>query len=389
MHNLALAEDVTQEALLRALETWKLRGAPDNPGAWLMAAARNRALDVLRRERTAREFAPDVGRLLESEWTVKPTLDELLQPQAIADDQLRMMFSCCHPRLSLEASVSLILQILCGFSVAAVAAAFLEKPAAVEKRLARAKKTLAGSRRLFDLTDGDLPERLAAVERALYLLFNQGYHGASPETPIQADLCREAIHLATLLCADARTARPTTHALTALMCFHAARLPGRVDAAGNLATLFDQDRSKWDRALIETGKRALERSAEGEVSEFHLEAAIAAMHAVAPTAAETDWAMIVSLYDRLLERKPSPVVALNRAIALAQLEGPAKGLEALLSIPGVDRLAAYPFYPAAVAELELKVGHPTEARASFRRAISLARNPSERAFFEARLKACG
>jgi RNA polymerase sigma-70 factor (ECF subfamily) len=390
VHNLALAEDVTQEAILRALEVWKLRGVPENPGAWLLATARHRALDVLRRERTARDFAPDVTRLLESEWTAPATLDELLAPASVDHDLLRMMFSCCHPRVSAEAQVSLILQILCGFSVAEVAAAFLEKPSATEKRLARARKTLAASRHLFDLEDADFGERLAAVERALYLLFNEGYHGASPEAAVQVDLCREAMHLVSLLRANPTTARPSTHALSALMCLHAARLPARVDPAGNLSSLFDQDRSRWDRALIAEGERALELSASGPtLSEYHLEAAIAAVHARSRSAAETDWATIVALYDRLLDLRPSPVVALNRAIALAQAEGPRAGLAALLAIPGLDRLAAYPFYPAAAAELELKLGRREDAREHFRRAISLARSPMERRFFEGRLEACG
>ena len=390
VHNLALAEDVTQEAIVRALEVWKLRGVPDNPRAWLMATARNRALDVLRRERTARDFAPDLTRQLESEWTAPATLDELLAPAAVDHDLLRMMFSCCHPRLSVEAQVALILQILCGFSVSEIAAAFLEKPSAVEKRLSRARKILAGSRRLFDLEDADLAERLSAVERALYLLFNEGYHGASPETPVRADLCREAMHLVALLRADRSIATPSVHALSALMCLHAARLPARVDPAGNLSSLFDQDRSRWDRALIAEGERELELSAAGpELTEFHLEAAIAAVHARSKSAEETDWATIVALYDRLLDLRPSPVVALNRAIALAQALGPEEGLAALLGIPGLDRLAAYPFYPAAAAELELKLGRRDEAREHFRRAMSLARSSMERRFYEARLKACG
>jgi RNA polymerase sigma-70 factor (ECF subfamily) len=389
VHNLGLAEDVTQEAILRALEVWKLRGVPENPAAWLMATARNRALDLLRRERTARDFAPDVTRLLESEWTAPVTLDELLTPAAVRDDLLRMMFSCCHPRLSVEAQVALILQILCGFSVAEIAAAFLENPSAVEKRLGRARKTLAGSKRLFDLADADLAERLSAVERALYLLFNEGYHGASPEAPVKVGLCREAMHLVSLLRAHPSTSRPSTHALSALMCLHAARLPARVDPAGNLSSLFDQDRSRWDTALIAEGERELELSASGPApTEFHLEAAIAAVHARSRSAAETDWATIVALYDGLLALRPSPVVALNRAIALAQARGPEDGLAALLAIPGLERLASYPFFPAAAAELELKLGRLDDARDHFRRAISLARSPLERRFFEGRLEAC-
>ena len=200
VHNLALAEDVVQDAFCRALEVWKFRGVPENPSAWLMTTAKNRALDVLRRERTARTFAPELGRLLESEWTLAPAVEELFGANAIQDDQLRMMFSCCHPRLPEEAQVALMLHILCGFSVGEVAAAFVSSHAAMEKRITRAKKVLAGSKSLFDIADAeDFAARLPAVHRALYLLFNEGYHGASPESAVRAELCREAMRLAALL----------------------------------------------------------------------------------------------------------------------------------------------------------------------------------------------
>src|SRR5262245_26838682 len=195
IHNLALAEDVVQDAFCRAMEVWKFRGMPENPSAWLMATARNRAIDILRRERTARTFAPELGRLLESEWTLAPVVEELFAEKAIRDDQLRMMFSCCHPRLREDAQVALVLNILCGFSVAEIASAFLSSHAAVEKRITRAKKVLAGSKRLFDLADADFPARLSAVHRALYLLFNEGYHGASAASSVRIELCEEARRL--------------------------------------------------------------------------------------------------------------------------------------------------------------------------------------------------
>ena len=390
VHNLALAEDVVQDAFCRALEVWKFRGMPENPSAWLMATAKNRALDVLRRERTARTFAPEVGRLLESEWTLAPAVEELFGPAAIRDDQLRMMFTCCHPRLSEEAQVALILHILCGFTVDEVASAFVSSHAAIEKRITRGKKTLAAAKKLFDVASvGELSKRLPAVRRALYLLFNEGYHGASAETAVRGDLCREAMRLASLLLDHPAGRQPATHALAALMHLHAARLPARVDAAGNLRSLFDQDRSLWDRHLASEGIRLLEISAAGpEASEYHLEAAIAAVHVRARTAEETDWATIVSLYDALLAIRPSPIVALNRAIAVAQQEGPERGLEEIGAIAGRERLAMYPFYPAAVGELELRRGRPAAARERFLGALSLARNPAERRFLEGRVMAC-
>jgi RNA polymerase sigma factor (sigma-70 family) len=389
LNNLALAEDVVQDAFCRALEVWKLRGIPDNPSAWLMKTAKNRAIDVLRRERTARTFEPELTRLFASEWTLVPTVEQLFKISAIRDDQLRMMFSCCHPRLSEHARVALMLQLLCGFGVDEIAAAFLCGRAATEKRISRAKKILAASKTLFDLADRDFAQRLSSVHRALYLLFNEGYHGASPESAVRAELCREAMRLAGLLLERPLTATPATYALCALMWLHAARLPARVDSSGNLSSLFDQDRSRWDAALVAKGQDFLERSATGsDVTEYHVEAAIAWVHATARRAEETDWKRIVSLYDTLLTIRPSPVVALNRAIAIGQHEGPERGLEEIGDIEDSDRLSTYPFYFAALGDLELRSGRPAVAREQFKKAASLARSPMERRFLEQRVAAC-
>jgi len=390
VHNLALAEDVVQDAFCRALEVWKLRGIPENPSAWLMATAKNRALDILRRERTARRYAPELGRLLESEWTLSPVVNEAFGAPAIRDDQLRMMFSCCHPQLPEVAQVALILHILCGFGVNEVAAAFLTRTAAMEKRVARGKKVLASSTRLFDLAEErELPKRLSSVQRALYLLFNEGYHGAHAQLAVRAELCREAMHLCDLLLEHPLTATPESYAVAALMCLDAARLPARVDASGNLSSLYDQDRTLWDAALIARGEGLLDRSATGtHVSEYHIEAAIASVHARAHTAARTRWDTIVGLYDTLLTIRPSPIVALNRAIAIAQLQGPARGLEEIAAIADSARLADYPFYFAALGELELQNGRKAVAHEHLLSARSLARNPMERRFFQQRAAAC-
>jgi RNA polymerase sigma factor (sigma-70 family) len=390
VHNLALAEDAVQDAFCRAVEVWKFRGVPDNPSAWLMAAAKNRALDILRRQRTARNFAPDLGRLLESEWTLAPAIDEQFTPGAIKDDMLRMMFSCCHPRVSEEAQVALVLNILCGFGVGEVASAFVSTQVAMGKRITRAKKVLATSKRLFDVVAGtEFFARLPIVHRALYLLFSEGYHGASAEKAVRAELCREAMRLTAMLLENPLGATPATYALAALMCLGAARLPARVDASGDLSALVDQDRSLWDRQLVAEGLMLLERSATGsELTEYHIEAAIASMHAQARRAEETNWPAIVSLYDTLMTVRPSPVVALNRAIAVAQDQGPERGLEEIRSIADSDRLAAYPFYSAALGELELRCGRRETARQHFRAALALARSPMERRFFERRIGAC-
>src|ERR1700761_8471950 len=390
VHNLALAEDVVQEALCRALEVWKLRGMPDNPGAWLMATAKNQALDVLRRERTARTFAPELGRLLESEWTLTPVVEEALGPLAIRDDELRMMFSCVHPRLPQEAQVALVLHILCGFSIREIAGAFLSSEAAIEKRINRAKKVLAGSKRLFEISGSeDFLTRLSAVQHALYLLFNEGYHGSSPHLIVRSELCGEAIRLGTILLDHQLAATPRSYALVALMCLHAARLPARIDESGSLSLLGDQDRSQWDADLITEGQKLLDLSATGEeLSEFHIEAAIAWFHAVAPTAEDTNWGQIVQLYDTLLTLRPSPVVELNRAIAIGQHKGPREGLDAIDAISDRERLESYPFYPIALGELEFRCSRFAVARAHFNKALALTRNPTERRFVEQRMDAC-
>ena len=389
VHNLALAEDVVQDAFCRALEVWKFRGLPENPSAWLMATAKHRAIDVLRRERTARTFAPELGRLIESEWTLAPTVHEFFGPNAIQDDELRMMFSCCHPRLAEPAQIALVLHILCGFSVNEVAAAFLSSNAAIEKRITRAKKVLAGSKKLFELSRHRFSGAPVRGSSGPLPAFQRGLSRRVAESAVRAELCGEALRLAGLLRRHPLASTPATLALGALMCLHAARLPGRVDASGDLHSLFEQDRSRWDTQLIAEGQRLLDLSATGtDLTEYHVEAAIASVHARAGTAAETDWQRVVFLYGMLMKIRPSPVVALNRAIAVAQHEGPERGLEAIRAIEGLDRLAAYPFYPAALGELELRCGRSRTARDHFCKALILARSPMERRFIERRIDAC-
>jgi len=362
---------------------------PDNPAAWLMTTARNRALDVVRREHTAHRFAPEVSRLLETEWTTVPVVDEAFTPHAIRDEQLRMMFSCCDPHLSEETQVALILNILCGLRASEIASAFLKGPAAMEKRITRGKAALARAQRLFDLAAVEFAQRLSAVRRALYLLFNEGYQGASATAAVRTELCGEAVRLADLLREHPPSATPETHALAALMYLHAARLPARLDAAGDLTPLADQDRARWDPVLVARGLALLEQSATGvAVSAYHIEATIAATHAAASSVDSTDWDTVVSLYDRLMAIAPSPVVAMNRAIAVAQRDGAERGLAALAAIADRERLARYPFYPAAMAELELQRGDRQTARRHFKAALSLARNPTERRHLEKRLRGC-
>ena len=382
--NLDLAEDVVQETLCHALEVWKMGRVPDNPAAWLRASARNRALDLLRRQRTRTRLLPDVSRQQDG---LAPAVDAAFTEDALREEQLRMMFACCDARLQPPVQVALVLKLLCGFGVGEVAQAFLASPAAIEKRLARGKAALRKTGALADLADPRLARRLDAVLDALYLLFNEGYHGAHPELAVRADLCAEAIRLGRLLAGNEATAQPRTFALLALMCRHAARLPGRLDARGALVPLEEQDRSAWDRALAAEGAQWLSRAVSEPPTALLLEAAIAAEHCFAPTFAQTDWHAIVSLYDALYAQRPTPVVALNRAIALAQVQGPERGLAELRGLPGRDRLARYPFYPAALGELHLRAGHAREAAEEFRRALRLARSPAERSYFERKLAA--
>ena len=389
VHNLAMAEDVAQDAFCRALEVWKVRGIPENPAAWLMATAKNRAIDVIRRERTARTFAPELSRLLDAGNPLAPAFDVAFAAPAIRDEQLRMMFSCCHPRLPEPAQVALVLNILCGFGAAEIAAAFLVSRDAIEKRLARGKRTLSSATRLFDLDDSEFTDRLSAVRGALYLLFNEGYHGASATATVRAGLCGEAMRLTALLREYPPAATPETEALAALMALDAARLPSRLDAAGDLNPLAHHDRTMWDAALIGEGLALLEGSARGGVvSRYHVEAAIAAAHASAPDLDATDWPLIVSLYDRLLAIVPTPVVALSRALAIAERDGAAAGLAAIDAIEGSERLARYPFYPAALAEMHLRLGDLDLARRHFMAARALARNQAERRFLDKRLTQC-
>ena len=388
VHNLPLVEDVVQHAFVRALEVWKLRGVPDNPSAWLLTTARNRALDVLRSDRTARTFAPELGRLLDTEWTLAPVVHEAFAAHTIRDEQLRMMFSCCHPTLPQIAQVALILNILCGFGADEVAAAFLTGRAAMEKRIARGKKTLARSRTLFDLADDEFAPRLSVVRQALYLLFNEGYHGASSRTAVRVELCNEAMRLCDLLCEHAPAATGETYALAALMRLNAARLPARVGEHGEMLSLASQNRALWDAPLIAQGRDLLARAAVGnELTALHVEAAIAATHADATDIADTNWAAIVWMYEQLLRIAPSPVVSLNRAIAIAERDGPALGLAALRAIPDRERLAAYPFYHAAMGEFELRLRNFARAREHFVTSLQCARNSAERTFLVNRIAA--
>lgn len=379
-----LAEDVVQDTLIKALETWPYYGLPDNPSAWLMRVARNRALDIVRRDTHYRHIAPELTYLLKLQG--ENGKEEPIPDQEIQDDQLRMMFSCCHPELTLDSQVTLILKTLCGFSVSEIAHALLSQEDTVEKRLGRARKTLRESGELVALTAEDIPQRLDAVHHSLYLLFNEGYHG-SHDRKEPEDLCYEAMRLCLLLSEHPKSKSSKTYALLALMCLHSARIKGRVADDGSLIQLEFQDRSKWDQALIAKGLEYVEKAWEGNlISEYLVEASIAALHSGAKTYEQTEWGRILELYNLLYHLKPTPVVALNRAIAVGKAKGPEEGLKELANIPEADKLKEYPFYPAAFGEFHLLAGHLKEAAEHFEKAAQQSRNPGEKTFFERKLK---
>jgi len=388
VRRLSLAEDAVQDALVRALETWKFGRTPENPSAWLMRSAHNRAIDLLRRDGTFDRVAPAISRELEA---AAGAPEGGAEEHAIADDELRLMFSCCDPGLAPAAQVGVILKYLCGFSVREIAQAFLSSEGAMEKQLFRSRRALEERGALYEVRDPvQVRARLPSVQSAIYLLFNEGYHGAHPQQAVRDDLCHEAVRLAALLSKLPAAAGPETQALLALFCFLAARLSSRVGDDGNLLLLAEQDRGRWDRDLIAEGLRRLDLSAEGDaLTGWHLEAAIAARHAAAADFSETDWPSIRKLYDLLWRLRPTPVVALNRAIAVGMAEGPEAGLRALAAIEDRERLARYPFLSAAVAEFELRAGRPERAREQLRAALLLVRNPAEEAVLARKLAACG
>ena len=388
IEHLSLAEDVVQEALSRALETWPYRGIPEKPSAWIMRASRNLALDVIRRQKSFRAKEAEIARLMEHDGSASETA--ALSEHEIADDRLRMMFVCCHPVIPSEAQVALALKTLCGFSVAEISHAFLTTEAAIAKRLTRAKQRIEEARVPFEIPTGDeLARRLDSVLQSLYLLFNEGYKASSGEKLVRGELCEEAIRLTELLAQHPAGNHPKTHALLALMLFNAARLAAREDDRGNLLRLEEQDRTRWDQAMIARGMSHLRESAAGGVvSEYHLQAGIAACHATAKDYQSTDWARILSLYDRLMEFDDSTVVALNRAVAVAKLHGPKTGLEAVRAIRDGKKLDSYYLLYAVIGELEMRLNNREAAVQEFRKAFELAETKSERAFLLKRLQRC-
>ncbi|MEA3208689.1 MAG: hypothetical protein QOE70_1746 [Chthoniobacter sp.] len=390
VEHLQLAEDVVQEALARSLRVWPFYGVPQNPAAWLTQTAKNLALDVIRREKSFRGKEDAIVASIEHATTNAVTGEAGFDEDEIRDDRLRLLFVCCHPHLAQEAQVALALKTLCGFNTVEISKAFLTTEASIAKRLTRAKQRLRDDGIPFEIPSGaELSARLEAVLQTLYLLFNEGYKASGGDRLVREELCLEAIRLMTLLVEHPAGNQPSVHALLALMLFNAARLETRVDAEGNLLRLEEQDRAQWNPEMISRAMRHLSRSAVGEsVSDYHLQAGIAACHCAARDYASTDWSQILALYDRLAEIDDSPVVALNRAIAVANVHGPAAGIEAVEAIRHREKLEAYYLLYAVLGEFEARLGRQNAAAEFFQRALQLADTKSEQAFLEKRMHDC-
>ncbi len=387
--NLQLAEDVVQDTLLKALNTWKINGLPENPSAWLFTAARNKAVDTLRKQHLHSQYAKSITPLLQSEYTLSPTVNEMVNTKTIHDDQLRMMFVCCHPCLSAEAQVAIILKTLCGFSVAEIAKAFVTNYDTIEKRLYRARLALRENKVAFDLPpEAELDQRLENVLTAVYLLFNEGYNSTAHESLIRKDLIQEAMRLCELICSNTLVNQSPAKALLSLMCFTAVRNDARLDTDGNILLLKQQDRTKWNRQLISKAIDCIEQSAAtGEtISKYHIEAGIAFEHAKAQTYSDTNWENILHYYNLLYQLFPTPVIALNRAIVVNELYGPEKGIAAIESTKDIATLKKYYLLPATLGELHWQMKQYDKAIIYFKEAIALTQSAAEKKLLEQKMK---
>jgi len=389
VRDVGLAEELAQDALVAALEKWPQSGVPDNPGAWLMATAKHRAIDRLRRRKLLDRKHEELGHELEVDWDEAAAEFEAMLDDDIGDDLLRLVFTACHPVLSTEARVALTLRLLGGLTTDEIARAFLVPEATIAQRIVRAKRTLSEARVPFEVPRGEeLVERLSSVLGVIYLIFNEGYAATAGDDWMRPTLCDEALRLGRIV-AELVPQEPEVHGLAALMEIQASRAHARTDASGTPVLLLDQDRARWDHVLVRRGLTALERAEKlgGARGPYALQAAIAACHARAPTAEDTDWGRIAALYDALAQLAPSPVVELNRAVALSMAFGPAAGLELVDTLTSEPALANYHLLPGVRGDLLSKLGRHGEAHVEFKRAASLTRNARERELLLERARA--
>jgi RNA polymerase sigma factor (sigma-70 family) len=378
LHNLQLAEDVVQEAFLKAMQVWKFDQMPDNPAAWLMQTARNKAIDVIRHKQYADQYSRELAGELNE---VESTITQFFHEDEIADSQLRMIFSCAHPLLKEEDRIALTLKTVSGFSAREIAKSLLTNEAVVQKRLYRAKAFIRDNNIQFNIPVGKpLEERLDTVHAILYLIFNEGYNSVKADEIIRKDLCAEAMRLCKLLTEHRRCSQPATFALLSLMCFHAARFESRLNENNELVLLQQQDRSKWNKELIAIGYAYLNQSADGpELSVYHIESAIAAEHCMASTFAETNWERMLCLYDLLLKAKPSATVQLNRAVVLAEMGNVTAAIESILSIEKIDQLInSHYIYSAVLGDLYKRLSDAVKAKQYLQQAHDLTSSDAEK-----------
>jgi RNA polymerase sigma-70 factor (ECF subfamily) len=387
LQNIETAQDIVQDTLLQAMNTWGYNGIPHNPPAWLYRVAKNKAIDFLRRKKKFKEISPQYAYLVESEYSLTPTVNNLFLENEIQDSQLRMMFACCHPSIPEESQVAMALKTLCGLSLNEIARAFLTNDETISKRIYRAKEKIKGEKIELDVPGNDkLPERLDTVLKSLYLLFNEGYNSSHPEQLIREDLCEEAMRLCLLLAQHPLTAYPRSKALLSLMCFQSSRLNARLDDKGNIILLKNQDRSKWFRPHIQRGFNYLDEAAEPfEVSPYHFEAAIASLHAAAPSFEQTDWKSIYHLYEMLYNLQPNPIVAMNKAIASAYAVSKQKALEELKEIKGLEQ---HHLYYASIGEMYFELQEKENAKTYFEKAIRLTNSQTEKQLLLEKISLC-
>jgi len=384
--NIELAEDIVQDALLKALNTWKYQGIPDNPSAWLYRTAKNKAIDLLRKQQVLKKVESELARELRSEWTLSPTVNQLFLENEIEDSQLRMIFACCHPAIPYEYQIALTLKTLCGLSTHEIAHAFLTTEETIAKRLYRAKEKIKLENIELESSQGLQLTRLDAVLHTLYLLFNEGYNSSHPELLLRQDLCAEAIRLCNLLTQQPATNIPKVNALLALMCFQASRLNARTSDEGSIILLKEQNRKLWNQQLISKGQIYLNTAATGEeFSDYHLEAAIASCHAFAPSFEQTDWVEILKLYQLLSVIKPGPIVEFNKAIVTGYVESPQRGIEELQKITGLKN---HNLYHTALGDFYLQIGNAFQAKSSYQQALLVTHSNQEKQLLDQKIKQC-
>jgi RNA polymerase sigma factor (sigma-70 family) len=385
--NLETAQDIVQDTLVQAMSSWSYNAVPDNPAGWLHRVAKNKAVDFIRREKRFKEISPQYAYLVQSEYSLTPTVNNLFLENEIEDSQLRMMFACCHTAIPEESQIALTLKTLCGLSIHEIAKAFLTNDETISKRIYRAKEKIKSARVELEVPAGnELPVRLDTVLKSLYLLFNEGYNSSHPEKLIREDLCAEAMRLCQLLSQHQLTGYPRTKALLSLMCFQSSRLHARQDDRGNIILLKHQDRRQWHRGLMHKGFELLESAAEPfEISTYHFEAAIASQHAASPSFEQTDWKSIYHLYEMLYQLQPNPVVAMNKAIASAYAISRQKALEELQVIKGLEH---HHLYYASIAEMYFELEQKRNAKMYFEKAFQLTPSQTEKQLLLEKIGLC-